>query len=135
MLLGISTLNDAGDQVNHTLKPGLIAGKKLVTLLTRFSKTRLNMLRELAPQVLLVAAVFGAGYYYGSRGEREVKVINEVVEKVIIETIYEDRIKYVDRVKTVEKLVPQVIEREVYKNICMDEDGVKIFNTYIGAKE
>ena len=93
------------------------------------------MLRELAPQVLLVAAVFGAGYYYGSRGEREVRVINEVVEKVVIETIYEDRIKYVDRVKTIEKLVPQVIEREVYKNICMDEDGVKIFNTYIGAKE
>ena len=135
MLLGISTLNDAGDQVNHTHKPGLIAGKKLVTLLTKFSKTRLNMLRELAPQILLVAAVFGAGYYYGSKGEREVKVINEVVEKVVIETIYEDRIKYVDRVKTIEKLVPQVIEREVYKNICMDDDGVKIFNTYIGAKE
>jgi hypothetical protein len=37
-----------------------------------------------------------AGYYYGSRGEREVKVINEVVEKVVLETIYEDRIKYVD---------------------------------------
>ena len=93
------------------------------------------MLRELVPQVLLVAAVFGAGYYYGSKGEREVKVINEVVEKVVIETIYEDRIKYVDRVKTVEKRVPQVIEREVYKNVCLDDDGVKIFNTYIGAKE
>ena len=83
------------------------------------------MLRALASQVLLAATVFGAGYYYGSRGDREVKVINEVVEKVVIETIYEDRIKYVDRVKTVEKLVPQVIEREVYKNICMDDDGVK----------
>ena len=92
------------------------------------------MFRELAPQVLLIAAVFGAGYYYGSKGEREVKVINGVVEKVVIETIYEDRIKYVDRVKTIEKLVPQVVEREVYKNICMDDDGVKIFNTYIGAK-
>ena len=93
------------------------------------------MLRELASQALLAAAVFGAGYYYGSKDEREVKVINEVVEKVVIETIYEDRIKYVDRVKTIEKLVPQVIEREVYKNICMDDDGVKIFNTYIGARE
>ena len=93
------------------------------------------MLRELTLQVLLVAAVFGVGYYYGSRGEREVKVINEVVEKVVLETVYEDRIKYVDRVKTVEKLVPQVIEREVYKNVCMDDEGVKIFNTYIGAKE
>ena len=92
------------------------------------------MLRELAPQVLLVAAVFSAGYYYGSKGEREVRVINEVVEKVVIETIYEDRIKYVDRVKTVEKLVPQIVEREVYKSICMDEDGLKVFNTYIGAR-
>ena len=93
------------------------------------------MLKELTPQILLITAVFGAGYYYGSRGDREVKVINEVVEKVVLETIYEDRIKYVDRVKTVEKLVPQVIEREVYKNICMDDDGVKIFNTYLGVKE
>ena len=97
------------------------------------------MFKELAPQILcaaavLATAVFGAGYYYGSKGEREVKVINEVVEKVVIETIYEDHIKYVDRVKTVEKLVPQVIEREVYKTVCMDEDGVKIFNTYIGVR-
>lgn len=93
------------------------------------------MLRVLAPQILLVATVFGAGYYYGSRGEREVKVINEVVEKVVLETIYEDRIKYVDRVKTVEKLVPQILEREVYRNVCMDDDGVKTFNTYLGVKE
>lgn len=96
---------------------------------------KLNMLRELVYLNLLAAVAYGAGYYYGSKNEREVKVINEVVEKVVIETIYEDRIKYVDRVKTVEKLVPQVIEREVYKTVCMDEDGVKIFNTYIGAKE
>ena len=92
------------------------------------------MLRESASHLLLAAAVFGAGYYYGSRVKREVKVINEVVEKVVLETIYEDRIKYVDRVKTVEKLVPQIVEREVYKNICMDEDGLKVFNTYIGAR-
>ena len=135
MLLGISTLNDAGDQVNHTHKPGLIAGKKPVTLLTKFSKMSMNTFKELAYLNLLAAVAYGAGYYYGSKDEREVKVINEVVEKVVIETIYEDRIKYVDRVKTVEKLVPQVIEREVYKNICMDDDGVKIFNTYIGAEE
>ena len=95
----------------------------------------MSTLKELAYLNLLAAVAYGAGYYYGSKDEREVKVINEVVEKVVIETIYEDRIKYVDRVKTIEKLVPQVIEREVYKNICMDDDGVKIFNTYIGAYE
>ena len=65
-----------------------------MTLLTRFSKTSMSMLRELASQTLLAAVVFGAEYYYGSKDERE-----------------------------------------VYKNICMDDDGVKIFNTYIGAKE
>lgn len=95
---------------------------------------KLSMFKELAPQALLVAAVFGAGYYYGSKGERKVKIINEVAEKVVIETIYEDRIKYVDRVKIVEKLVPQIVEREVYKNVCMDEDGLKVFNTYIGVR-
>jgi cystathionine beta-lyase/cystathionine gamma-synthase len=89
---------------------------------------------KLGDHVICSRAVFGAGYHYGSRGEREVRVINEVVEKVVLETIYEDRIKYVDRVKTVEKLVPQIVEREVYKNVCMDEDGLKVFNTYIGVR-
>ena len=126
--------NAAGGQVNHILKPGRNAGEKLVSLLMKFLQVRQSMLDRLVPQLLLVAVVFGAGYHYGSRGEREVKVINKVVEKVVLETIYEDRIKYVDRVKTVEKLVPQIVEREVYKNACMDEDGLKVFNTYIGVR-
>ena len=127
-------LNVAGDRENHTPAHGRSVGKKPATLLMKSLQVRLSMFDKLVPQVLLAVVVFGAGYYYGSRGEREVKVINEVVEKVVLETIYEDRIKYVDRVKTVEKLVPQVIEREVYKNVCMDEDGLKVFNTYIGAR-
>ena len=134
MLLGICTLNAAGDQVNRTHKLGQIAGKKLVSLLMKSLQVRQNMLDKVVPQILLVAVVFWAGYHYGSRGVREVKVINKVVEKVVLETIYEDRIKYVDRVKTVEKLVPQIVEREVYKNVCMDEDGLKVFNTYIGVR-
>lgn len=126
--------NAAGDLANHTLRLGRNAGEKLASLLMKFLQVRQSMLDKLIPQALLVVVVFGAGYYYGSRGEREVKVINEVVEKVVLETIYEDRIKYVDRVKTVEKLVPQIVEREVYKNVCMDEDGLKVFNTYIGVR-
>lgn len=126
--------NDAGDPASLTRKLGRSAGEKPVNLLMKSLQVRQNMLDKLVPQALLVAVVFWAGYHYGSRGEREVKVINEVVEKVVLETIYEDRIKYVDRVKTVEKLVPQIVEREVYKNICMDEDGLKVFNTYIGVR-
>ena len=126
--------NAAGDLANHTLRLGRNAGEKLASLLMKFLQARQSMLDKLVPQLLLVAVVFGAGYYYGSRGEREVKVINKAVEKVVLETIYEDRIKYVDRVKTVEKLVPQIVEREVYKNVCMDEDGLKVFNTYIGVR-
>ena len=126
--------NAAGDRENHIPARGRSIGKKPVTLLMKSSQVRQSMLDRLIPQTLLVVSVFGVGYYYGSRGEREVKVINEVVEKVVLETIYEDRIKYVDRVKTVEKLVPQIVEREVYKNVCMDEDGLKVFNTYIGAR-
>ena len=126
--------NVAGDQENRTPAHGRSVGKKPATLLMKSLQVRQSMLDRLIPQILLTVAVFGVGYYYGSRGEREVKVINEVVEKVVLETIYEDRIKYVDRVKTVEKLVPQIVEREVYKNVCMDEDGLKVFNTYIGVR-
>ena len=54
----------------------------------------MSTLKELAYLNLLAAVAYGAGYYYGSKDERE-----------------------------------------VHKNVCMDADGVKIFNTYIGAKE
>ena len=33
-----------------------------------------------------------------------------------------------DNAKVIETQVPAIIEREVYKNVCLDEDGVKLLN-------
>ncbi|AXC39463.1 UNVERIFIED_ORG: hypothetical protein [Escherichia phage CMSTMSU] len=33
-----------------------------------------------------------------------------------------------DNAKVIETQVPIIVEREVYKNVCLDEDGVKLLN-------
>lgn len=33
-----------------------------------------------------------------------------------------------DNTKVIETKVPYIVEREVYKNVCLDEDGVKVLN-------
>lgn len=56
----------------------------------------------------------------------------EYVNKVVVEQVEVEKVVYKDRIKRIEKLVPEIIERPVYKNICLDEDGVSAFNTYMG---
>lgn len=43
-----------------------------------------------------------------------------------------EKIVYRDRVKTVTKEIPVIVERPVYKNVCLDVDGVEAFNTLMG---
>ena len=56
----------------------------------------------------------------------------ETVQQVVMPTVHTERIEYRDRVQKIE--VPKIIEREVYKNVCLDDDGVKAFNTLMGHK-
>ena len=56
----------------------------------------------------------------------------EYVNKIVVEQVEVEKIVYKDKIKRIEKLVPEIIERPVYKNICLDEDGVSAFNTYMG---
>lgn len=102
------------------------------------------MLTTQARVILFVAAVvcsFGAGLWTGkSWGDRnydklktELAVANgkvDAVQKVVVPIVERDRIVYRDRVKTLE--VPKIVEREVYKNVCLDEDGLRAFNTLMG---
>lgn len=61
---------------------------------------------------------------------QEAKVVT--VTKVVQETVYKDRIEYRDRVRIVREKLPVIVDRPVYKNVCLDEDGVDAFNTFIG---
>lgn len=56
----------------------------------------------------------------------------EYVNKIVVEQVEVEKVVYKDKIKRIEKLVPEIIERPVYKNICLDEDGVSAFNTYMG---
>jgi hypothetical protein len=90
------------------------------------------------------AAVIGAvgfttGYKLGA-GEladlktrlanQEVKVVT--ADRITKEIVYQDRIVYQDKVKVVTDRIPFLVEKEVYKNVCLDEEGRAAFNTLMG---
>lgn len=40
--------------------------------------------------------------------------------------------KQTSEVKVVEKILTKIIERPVYRNVCVDDDGIKALNDLIG---
>ncbi len=81
----------------------------------------------------------GLGYKWGAgelaqlRSElkaQEGKV--KVVELVVTEFVEKEKIVYRDKVKVVTKNLEKIVERPVYKNICLDKDGVDSFNALMG---
>ena len=92
--------------------------------------------------LLLVAASAGfIGYSYGDKDREilEAKLAAKhaaitTVQQITMPTVHTERIEYRDKIKKVEIEVPKIIDRPVYKNVCLDDDGVKAFNTYMGAK-
>ena len=62
--------------------------------------------------------------------KQEVKVVTANV--ITKEIVYQDRIVYQDKVKVVTDRIPFLVEKEVYKNVCLDEEGRAAFNTLMG---
>lgn len=92
--------------------------------------------------LVIASAAFGfIGYSYGQK-DREILEAQlaakhaavTTVQQITMPTVHTERIEYRDRVKKIEIEVPKLIDRPVYKNVCLDDDGVKTFNTYMGAK-
>lgn len=95
-------------------------------------------------QFLSAATLVGAaaGIYGHQLGTAQFKVLeaqldaakakHQTIQHVTMPTVHTERIEYRDRIQKIE--VPKIVEREVYKNVCLDEDGVKAFNTFMGSK-
>lgn len=91
----------------------------------------------------VVTLVAGYGYGYRAGVKKFDNLVDEIskaatktetIQQVIMPTVHTERIEYRDRIKRIDVEVPKIVEREVYKNVCLDEDGLKAFNTYFGAK-
>lgn len=57
---------------------------------------------------------------------------SEVASNVVTQFVEKEKIVYRDKVRTVTKELPVIINRPVYKNVCLDEDGADAFNTLMG---
>ena len=89
--------------------------------------------------VIAGSVAFTGGYVWGSGdlsdmktrlANQQVKVVT--VEKVVKEIAQQDRLVYQDKVKVVTQELPVLVDRPVYKNVCLDDDGVAMFNVLIG---
>ncbi|EPE1232909.1 hypothetical protein ACSGOQ_006188, partial [Escherichia coli] len=73
-------------------------------------------------------------YYTGYKESIDQK-IEKKVDSALAKMQQENAKNYIetkkimqDNAKVIETQVPIIVEREVYKNVCLDEDGVKLLN-------
>lgn len=90
---------------------------------------------KLVGVVLLLLTITAFGCYWcgrieGVRSQKtKVQDLQRQVQEAqtpIVKKVYEDRIIYKDRVETIE--VPKIVEKKVYQNVCLDDEGVDAFN-------
>lgn len=60
--------------------------------------------------------------------EAEIRRNNEKRTSLAAEGLEQDKVKIEIRYRTITKTVTEFIDRPVYKNICLDQDGVDAIN-------
>lgn len=89
--------------------------------------------------LIVIVVVFGAFYYVYQRGFdacdaewalKQNKANAELQAKYdALSNKYEDKkAERIVQTNTITKIVPQIVEREVYKNVCIDEQGRDVIN-------
>lgn len=85
--------------------------------------------------VILLFSGLGLGYNLGSGKvveiEKQVEVVKEV-EKIVIEEVEKERTIYRDKIVKIDNVITEVVERPVYRNVCLDDDGLELFNDLMG---
>lgn len=87
---------------------------------------------------VMAGCVYGgwsANTYYTGYKESIDQKIEKKVDSALAKMQQENAKNYIetkkimqDNAKVIETQVPIIVEREVYKNVCLDEDGVKLLN-------
>lgn len=92
--------------------------------------------------ILVLAVMVGCSYggwaandYYSGYKRSIEQNIEKQVDDALDKIQRENAKNYIetkkimqDNAKVIETQVPFIVEREVYKNVCLDEDGVRVLN-------
>lgn len=94
---------------------------------------------KLAEYLIVIAVLFGAFFYTWHKGYEQCEQDSIVAQAKAkkeqqdrydmlaakLETTKAERIV---QTNTITKIVPQIVEREIYKNVCVDAQGVDVIN-------
>lgn len=102
------------------------------------SKVLIPFWKPIAFVLLMVSCAFGGWkantFYSGYKESIELKIEKKVdtalskIENQNTQNFVETKQIMKDNAKVIEIKVPVIVEREVYKNVCLDEEGVKLLN-------
>jgi hypothetical protein len=94
---------------------------------------------KLAEYLLVIALVCGAFYYVYEKGfnacdaqwivkRAQANAEAQTKYNAVATKLENTKAERIVQTNTITKIVPQIVEREVYKNICVDSQGVDVIN-------
>lgn len=94
---------------------------------------------KIAEYVIVIAVVFGAAWWVYDKGYdacdkewivKEVKATQEAQKKYddVAAKLESTKAERIVQTNTITKIVPQIVEHEVYKNVCLDQQGLDVIN-------
>ncbi|EOR9074253.1 hypothetical protein FOI42_RS03970 [Escherichia coli] len=102
------------------------------------SKVLIPFWKPIAFVLLMASCTFGGWkantFYTGYKESIELKIEKKVdaalskIESQNTKNYVETKQIMQNNAKVIETKVPVIIEREVYRNVCLDEEGVKLLN-------
>ena len=94
---------------------------------------------KLAEHLIVIALVFGAAWYVYDKGfnacdaqwtvkQAQANAEAQTKYNAVATKLENTKAERVIQTNTITKIVPQIVERGVYKNICVDSQGVDVIN-------
>lgn len=94
---------------------------------------------KLAEYLIVIAVVFGAFFYTWHKGYEQCEQDNIVsVAKakqeqqnrydILAKKLEDTKAERIVQTNTITKIIPQIVEREIYKNVCVDSQGLDVIN-------
>lgn len=97
---------------------------------------------KLGEYLIVIAVCFGLAYYIYDAGYSQcekdnivkmAKAKQEQQDKydALAKKLEDTKAERIVQTNTITKIVPQIVEREIYKNVCIDSEGMNVINKAI----
>lgn len=94
---------------------------------------------KLAEYLIVIAVVFGAAWYVYNKGfdacnqqwiVKQAQINKEQQDKynAVATKLENTKAERIVQTNTITKIVPQIVERDVYHNVCIDSQGMDVIN-------